>query len=551
MVRHAKHLRPLSLSTTFTSVNDGLWLSKTKHRYDSHSGCGQQGGKSDPISLLLALFVQAQIRAYQGLTTIWNFSDEQWAYDTATFDCMLVASFEAGIVEGAWQLLEDFLTMDTQCIELDNTVSDKFKLIAGVAQGRKWVSQVFSSVHVWLRDIVARTALTTHTWLPAFAAQALHDSLLQSPPASEVAYPRQQNTNRYIAARILVAARTDSKPWQRSLCTATLELCDLPHVSDRAEVLELLGSRPLVPLQYIDDFTSASPSVGACAAVNNIALPEFERRTKSKFNKGCNKTAVMPALCDPEISEELVNCPVVARYRLLGILFDKMLTMEAHLRESCATARNQFIELTTAMESMAFCLPSQAAQIECQLAPKVLYGASFLVGVEGAFTRLNRLQADWARFLLCHKFTAPINGFRAMAQCGWIRRLGTTMIERAIMARVRVALLPEDHPAVFMLHLADHIPAITWNSSLRSTLLDLGLKDSIPDISQLPDLLDNDAIIAARLCSAARKRLLREYRDVFVRPPLDSFEHNAFLVAVEQKHVLDTPYIHHFAAWTY
>ena len=54
--------------------------------------------------------------------------------------CMLLAAYEAGIVEGGWELLYDFMHMDVQQIELHGFCSDTFRLITGVAQGKKWAS---------------------------------------------------------------------------------------------------------------------------------------------------------------------------------------------------------------------------------------------------------------------------------------------------------------------------------------------------------------------------------------------------------------------------
>ena len=37
-----------------------------------------------------------------------------------------------------------------------------------------------------------------------------------------------------------------------------------------------------------------------------------------------------------------------------------------------------------------------------------------------------------------------------LAQCGWVLRLGTRVVERAIMTRAKVLVLPSDHPAASM-----------------------------------------------------------------------------------------------------
>ena len=163
--------------------------------------------------------------------------------------------------------------------------------------------------------------------------------------------------------------------------------------------------------------------------------------------------------------------------------------------------------------------------------------------MDNALAQLNRLQAGWARFLQCHKRTARIDAFKAISQRGWIRRLGTLLLERAIMARARIQLLPREHPAVAMLHLADNIPAITWSSSLRTVLYDLCLVDQIPDITSRPDIFDADTLESARHCPKSRKETLRLYRDIVVRPVLETFDHGAYEAAVGHKTIFGIPFM--------
>ena len=143
-------------------------------------------------------------------------------------------------------------------------------------------------------------------------------------------------------------------------------------------MIECLGQYPLKPLQYIDDFTNTSSCVGAAAKTQRKVIPDFALRTKAKFNMGANKEASMGLFLDETLQEDDVGSPVVHKYRLLGILFDERLEMVLYLNEVIAVARSSFLKLATSGELAGFNFSIIAAQTECNVFSKKIFGSAFL-----------------------------------------------------------------------------------------------------------------------------------------------------------------------------
>ena len=74
--------------------------------------------------------------------------------------------------------------------------------------------------------------------------------------------------------------------------------------------------------------------------------------------------------------------------------------------------------------------------------PKLLHQSAFWVQMPTAERMLNRLQEYWALKLLGCSRASRVRGMLAVAQSGWTLRLGSRMLERAVMLRARIKLLP-------------------------------------------------------------------------------------------------------------
>eukprot|EP00959_Pyramimonas_sp_CCMP1952_P182383 3813696-Pyramimonas_sp.AAC.1 len=130
---------------------------------------------------------------------------------------------------------------------------------------------------------------------------------------------------------------------------------------------------------------------------------------------------------------------------------------------------------------------------------------------------MNKLQVTWGRRLLgCHK-GPPIRHAVVVAQCGWPMRLGTRFLEKALMARARLMVLPGDHPGALMLRAARSLATPTWESAVVA--LAQRLAPPPPDLEGHP-LFPAALLNEARVSSAARKAILKSYRLEVLRPSL-------------------------------
>ncbi|CAK0798006.1 unnamed protein product, partial [Prorocentrum cordatum] len=87
VVRRLSALRPVSFASDMASVQDAAWLARNSHCIEAYCGPAQQGGVGDAVSLVIALVMNAQLRAAQDLLTWWAIADEKWAFDVASIGC--------------------------------------------------------------------------------------------------------------------------------------------------------------------------------------------------------------------------------------------------------------------------------------------------------------------------------------------------------------------------------------------------------------------------------------------------------------------------------
>ena len=110
-------------------------------------------------------------------------------------------------------------------------------------------------------------------------------------------------------------------------------------------------------------------------------------------------------------------------------------------------------------------IPVAAAQTPLRVQSAEQYVAPLSAGTPGAGAGANKLQANWGRRLLgCHG-GPPIRHAIVVAQRGWPTRLGTRFLERVIMARARLQVLPSDHPAAVAFRAAKDMGTPTWETA--------------------------------------------------------------------------------------
>ena len=83
VVREVSNLRTISISTDLARIQDSLWLMRWVHVLADFAGPGQAGGRTDAVSILLSLFLHAQLRREQLLETHWASTDLISAFEQA------------------------------------------------------------------------------------------------------------------------------------------------------------------------------------------------------------------------------------------------------------------------------------------------------------------------------------------------------------------------------------------------------------------------------------------------------------------------------------
>ncbi|CAE8713179.1 unnamed protein product, partial [Polarella glacialis] len=351
MVRNADNLRPISLSTDVAAAQDALWLLRCRAVLEQFAGPEQVGGKSDVQSMLLAIVSHAQLRMRHGMPTYWVFADLRWAFELMTLDCLRLTCYEAGVVEDDWALVDEMLAQDRQCVQLLHYLSHTFALGRGAARGRKWSVHVVSSNMRWLRGDILNASLPARSQLPFFAQDVLQATEAKRPAGTGGNAGRPTMSTR---------GRRADPPWRRAEVLAAQLLSGMDTKSARIQVLELMGSDPIGPLQLVDDATAICPSAGAAAAVVLIGCANFARRSHATFNFGPSKTAVMPLGQSPGVTEQEMGCPVVTTYRNLGVLLDANLSFEPRLTELCRLAAALCGEVLQTARAGCFPLQAQA-----------------------------------------------------------------------------------------------------------------------------------------------------------------------------------------------
>ena len=248
----------------------------------------------------------------------------------------------------------------------------------------------------------------------------------------------------------------------------------------------------------------------------NSACTRYCNKSRASINRMPGKTAAMALLTSPPLHPG-VGCPSVTTHKILGILLDSDLSFMPLLRRTLAVGWTCFLQVYHAADAGGFTVPIIASQVSLRIDAKTLYASAFLILAPRAATLLNNLQYRWARTILGCRRARNLKWLLPVASCGWTIRLGTRMLEIAVIAYARIALLPVGHPAVSLLQLALNLPCISWAGVVRSSMHADRLAHSIPDITEVMAASDVDA---ARKDADHRRALLKQYKWDFVRPIL-------------------------------
>ena len=315
-----------------------------------------------------------------------------------------------------------------------------------------------------------------------------------------------------------------------SMAEAALCLENVPSTANRlGSVDELAGTR-IVDLHYIDDVVVPTSSSEHCTNVWR-GCEEHTFAHGGALNIGPTKSAVMPVggtRCiedDPEMSYRGEQICQVEHYPYLGFLLDRWLLFQLHFAQQLARGRDGFLDLYGCADSLAFPLPLTATNVPARLEGVVLYGMEFCLGVPGAESALNRLQAEWASHLLGIQCYREGPWTLLIAECGWSGRLGTRMLERAILLNARIHLLPVTHPAAELMAVAESSGVASWASQVRELSSSAVLPGPIPCIT---DTLSPDELAEARLQPTARHACIDRFRRLHVLPIFAEYDQRAF-----------------------
>ncbi len=394
IVRKLINLRPISQASDMAAVQDGLWLGRCKMCLEKFTGYSQLGGKLDTMAIIIAVVLHVQIRMFQGLTTYLLFADLKSAFDMADQRGMLVSCYLAGIVQIEWLLLDDFFRNDTAVISLGGVLSSALHLRAGTPQGRRFSVHVFTALLTLLKDVLSSTCNPAQTVLPPFAADAIGGLWTHLTPFPFGAQWPAVVTADSAALAIARALRDDPTEARRM---AIHLLAQLPTVGLKSQCMESLGQYPLGPLLFVDDLVAAFATDEEVAKAVNIALPQYADAVGALFNYGPTKTAVMPCFDAPDVSVKDLLCNM---YKLLGVQLDRQFTMGQKVDHITRVGKALFQELALMADQAGLPPPLLAAAVVERVEPTVMYACEILVLEPSAISKLNTLQAGWAKSIL-------------------------------------------------------------------------------------------------------------------------------------------------------
>ena len=512
-VTSMKWLRPVSQASDMSAIQDGLWLTRCKPFLERFSSLSQFGGKYDAIALLVAVMLHVQIRDYQGLMSYVLFADMKQAFDVANKDLMLYMCYLAGITATEWLLLYDFFNQDTAAVQVGGFLTGMMKFAAGIPQGRRFSLHTFTAGMHALKIIMESVCPTSCTFLPPFACEALDGTWWQLSGSSIQNLLNLSPTNIVDSVRLCLQLGW----YEQARALACSSLLHLPAFHDRVRCMEALGELALGPLFFVDDIVAIYPDADSVNLMTQGGLQLFTELTKAEFNFGPGKTATMACFEAPPAEFN------VESYKLLGVEVTPNFNMDHRLNIICAKGRACFDEFCHLAETSGFSIPLMTFEATKRVLPVVTFGLELLISVPGAEKRLNQLQGYWAKTLVGARSSRDVRANLAIRQCGWTQRLGTLMIERAMLCFTRLQLFPPEHPSRLLLEAALSVPCVSWATDAKCLFSLTEVSLHIPHVHEC-GLFPADILQLALTDSAVRRNVLKTYRNQILRPLLREYD---------------------------
>ena len=514
VVQSVSCLRPISFSSDFAAVLDALLLKRCRNALVEFWGPCQSGGVYDALLCVLAVVLIAQLRIGVGLPILLVFLDLAAAFDVADRNDMRAALFEAGVSGKIWMLIDDLLASDHCRLHVGEFISSHFQLDAGTAQGRRLSVALFNGQMRYLHNIMADHTRGTGAWCSRWARRVVQ-------LAGQASRSHFEDYNLGDVMRLGSELRTSDG----DEFAAAHVLGSVSSVATRLGAVDELSSCRITDIQYVDDLVAPASSSEQVDAIWSAA-EVFSFRHGGSFNIGPTKSTVLPIGQSRYVSDTLA---AVETYCYLGVVLDRFLNFGAQLSSMLRKGHEAFLDFLGCSLSIYLPFPLQATAVTSRIGPVVLYGSEFCILVPDAMQKLNRLQATWARHLLGFPQSRAGAVAWLVAECGWQRRLGTRMYERAVLLKARAQLLPLGHPTRILLGIAGSSTNIgSWAARVASL-------QCLPDFSSpIPDILEctpEDILVKAYGDADARRSCLDYYRKHFVSPAFDLFDRSAFLAA--------------------
>ena len=488
------------------AVIDSLLLLRCRSQLQSFWGDWQSGGVHEALLSVLGLVLLAQSRLSLGLPLLLLFADLASAFDSADRDDMLVAVFLAGVTGNYWLLLDDLLASDLSRIHLAGLTSSFFRLPAGTAQGRRLSVHLFNGQMRFLFDCIARHSTGVAPWSTTWPVNVLR-----------CAFSLRNCSFRPLCSTSVASASASLTVSSPSVEQCSSILAALPCTGDRLAAIDGVGQFRIIAFQYIDDLVAPASSSEQAELIWQ-GCDEFTKLHGGRFNHGPQKSAILPIGHTRVVTDVLVSVVV---YKYLGVLIDQWLTFSAHFKSLLSRGQAAFAELLGAAESCHLPVPVRMAAIPVRIEPIVLYGIEFCLGVPNAVKSLNQLQVSWAKSLLGISMSRAGTWPFLICECGWTRRLGTSMYARALMLKARASLLPASHPTSQLMLALHGGFAHSWLGQVADVQRHTEFGERIPDIGEVFSEAD---IALARSCPPTRRRLLTHYRRSFVDRVLDAYD---------------------------
>ena len=205
-----------------------------------------------------------------------------------------------------------------------------------------------------------------------------------------------------------------------------------------------------------------------------------------------------------------------------GVWIDTTLSMQPHLEMIIGRIGAQSESLTSAVDEAGFGLPMLESQFQSRVEPSAMFGAevlaSFSADWKTADRRLNDAHYRAAKMMLGLRGVSSGDGghVRALLESGFLTRLGSRMLQRALVARARLLCLPDDSPVAPVLRAAKLVRGETWLDHVRIMTYDIGARPDFPEFI--------DSCSFARATAVNRRGFVKKWKSDVVVPAIRRLE---------------------------